>query len=64
MSDEIIRELWQIKDEVAQDHDHDVRALATHLQGREDSSHLHTAGANGETELSETQRTVRSGDGP
>jgi hypothetical protein len=62
--DEIIRELWQIKDDMARDHDHDVRALATHLQAHEDHSHLHMTGTNGEVELSETQRTVSSGNRP
>ncbi len=60
MLDEIIRELWQIKDDMARDHDYDVRALATHLQVHEDHSHLHKTGTNGETELSETRRTVGS----
>ena len=60
MPDEIIRELWQIKDDMARENDHDVRILATHLQGREDSSHLRTSVANGESELSETQRLVGS----
>lgn len=58
MPDEIIGELWQIKDDMARENDHDVRALAIHLRGREDSSHLRT---NGEMELSETRRTVGSG---
>ena len=64
MSDEIIRELWQIKDDIARENDYDIRALATHLQVHEDPSHLHTAGADGDTELSETQRTVGSGNIP
>ena len=32
MSDEIIEELWQIKDSMAQAHDHDIESLAVHLQ--------------------------------
>lgn len=32
MSDEIIEELWQIKDSMAQEHDHDIESLAVHLQ--------------------------------
>lgn len=58
MSDGIIRELWQIKDDMARDHDHDVRALAIHLQAHEDSNHPHMTGTNGEMELSEAQRFV------
>ena len=61
MPDEIISELWQIKDDMAREHDHDVRALAMHIQVHEDPSHLHTTGTNGETELPEAQKTVGSG---
>ena len=32
MSDEILEELWQIKDSMAQEHDYDVEILAVHLQ--------------------------------
>ena len=60
MPDEIISELWQIKYDMAREHGHDVRALATHLQVHEDLSHLHTTETNGETELFEPQRTVGS----
>lgn len=34
MSDEIIKELWQIKDSIAREHGYDVKALVAHLQGR------------------------------
>ena len=33
MSDEIIDELWQIKDSIAQEHGNDVRKLSAYLQG-------------------------------
>ena len=33
MSDEIIEELWQIKDSIAREHGNDVRKLAAYLQG-------------------------------
>ena len=32
MSDEIIEELWRIKDGIAREHGYDVRRLATYLQ--------------------------------
>ena len=32
MSDEIIKELWQIKDSIARDHGYDLEALVAHLQ--------------------------------
>ena len=34
MSDEIIRELWQIKDSIAEEHGYDAKALVAHLQNR------------------------------
>lgn len=34
MSDEIIEELWKVKDNIAREHDNDVRKIATYLQGR------------------------------
>ena len=32
MSDEIIKELWQIKDSIAQEHGYDIETFVTHLQ--------------------------------
>src|SRR5215475_4560039 len=32
MSDEIIKELWQIKDNIAWEHGYDLKALVAHLQ--------------------------------
>ena len=32
MSDEIIKELWQIKDSIAQEHGYDIETLVAHLQ--------------------------------
>ena len=34
MSDEIIEELWRIKDGMAREHRYDVRELAAYLQSR------------------------------
>ena len=33
MPDEIIEELWRIKDDIAREHGNDVRKIAAHLQG-------------------------------
>ena len=38
MNDEVIRELWSIKDAMAQEHGHDVRSLAAYLQGKSDGN--------------------------
>ena len=35
MSDEIIEELWQIKDSIAREHGYDIEALAAYLQSKE-----------------------------
>lgn len=35
MSDEIIREMWQVKDDMSKEHGYDVRALAAYLQNKE-----------------------------
>ncbi len=35
MADEIIAELWQIKDNIAREHDYDLGALVAHLQTKE-----------------------------
>lgn len=32
MADEIIRELWQIKDDIASEHDYDLKKLVKYLQ--------------------------------
>ena len=35
MPDEIIKELWRVKDDLAREHGYDVRALAAYLQEKE-----------------------------
>lgn len=37
MPDEIIEELWGIKDRIAREHGNDVRKLAAYLQGKRDA---------------------------
>jgi len=38
MSDEIIKELWQIKDSIAREHGYDIGALVAHLQTKKKSA--------------------------
>ena len=38
MSDEIIEELWQIKDSIAREHDYDIESLVAHLQTKQRSA--------------------------
>ena len=35
MSDEIIKELWQIKDSIAREHGYDIKRIVAHLRKRE-----------------------------
>lgn len=35
MSDEIIEELWRIKDSIAREHEYDIEALVAYLQSKE-----------------------------
>jgi len=35
MADEIIEELWAVKDRIAQEHGYDVDALVAHLQAKQ-----------------------------
>ncbi len=37
--DEIMEELWQIKDDIAREHGYDIRRLATHLRRVEQAYH-------------------------
>ncbi len=38
MTDEIIKELWLVKDTIASDHGYDLTKLVTHLRGTTDLS--------------------------
>lgn len=43
MADEIIEEVWRIKDEIAREHGHDVERLAAYLRRREQERALRKA---------------------
>ena len=47
MPNEIIKELWTIKDSIAREHDNDVRKLATYLQGSRPESSSGSPGRSG-----------------
>ena len=34
MNDEVIRELWAVKDEMAREHGYNIEALAAHIQNK------------------------------
>ena len=60
MSDEIIEELWRIKDGVPFDHNHDVRQLADYLQGQMRVARDRTADRRSANEMAGTDKTVES----
>ena len=60
MSDEIIKELWQVKDDIAREHNHDVRRLAEYLQGQTPSAPGQTVDGRSVNEVAETDKPVES----
>lgn len=60
MSDEIIKELWQVKDDIAREHNHDVRELARYLQGRSQAVHDQTVDGRSAKEMAETDKPIES----
>ena len=41
MTDQIIRELWYVKDKIAQDHGYDLDTLVAYLQSKERTENYH-----------------------
>ena len=41
MTDEIIQELWHIKDSIARDHEYDIDALVAYLRGKKQAGNHH-----------------------
>ncbi len=60
MPDEIIKELWQIKDSVAREHDYNIRALVAHLQSKKRGKGQHVVDLGSLRQAAETQRTAKS----
>ena len=59
MPDEIIEELWEIKDSTAKEHGNDVRKLATYLQSNKDTKHARMTDLGAVNELSETDNSIK-----
>jgi hypothetical protein len=53
MRDEIIQELWRIKDELAREANYDVHVLCQELRHRQISSHVRIVGRSGRVTDSE-----------
>lgn len=66
MPDEIIQELWTVKDSIAREHGNDVRKLAVYLERRKGSaqpSESSKRSADGTLDESPDQQLVSAGDG-
>lgn len=62
MPDEIIEELWGIKDSIAREHGNDVRKLAAYLQNNNnnDTKHARMTDLGAMDELSEADNSIKS----
>ena len=58
MTDEVIEELWRIKDGIASEHGHDVRRLAAHLQSRRPAPRDPTVDGRAVHEMVDKDKTV------
>ena len=60
MPDEIIKELWQIKEDIAREHGYDIEALAAYLQTKQRREGQRVVDLHSLKETSETQRPANS----
>ena len=60
MPDEIIKELWQIKDSIAREHGYDIDALVAHLQTKKRPKGQQVVDLRSLRRAAETQRPARS----
>ena len=60
MPDEIIKELWQIKDSIAREHGYDIRALVAHLQAKKRPDGQQVVDLYSLRQAAESQRTAKS----
>jgi len=60
MPDEIIKELWQIKDDIAREHGYDIEALVAYLQAKPQREEQHVVDLRSLKETSGSQHPARS----
>ena len=60
MPDEIIKELWQIKEDIAREHGYDIDALVAHLRAKERREGQHDADLGSLQEDAKSQHPARS----
>ena len=58
--DEIIEELWEIKDSMAREHGNDVRKLAAYLRGRRSSGSMESSAGDTQDEALRRPRLPNS----
>ena len=59
MADEIIEELWRIKDDMAREHGYDIKRLAAYFQRREREGGRQVLGLRGERGSREESGSVQ-----
>ena len=59
MRDEIIEELWQIKDDIAREHGYDLRAMAAYFQDLEQKERDRTRDVNAGTPTGQTPEPAK-----
>ena len=59
MPDEIIKELWQIKDSIAREHGYDIDALVAHLQAKKRREGQHVVDLRSLKAAAETQNLLK-----
>ena len=67
MADEIIEELWRIKDDVAREHGYDIDRLAAYFRRRErerEAREARAATGGGESESADGRQTGEGGPAP
>ena len=60
MPDEIIEELWGIKDRIAREHGNDVQKLAAYLQSKRDAKSARVTDLGAMDELSDAGHAIKS----
>lgn len=60
MPDEVLEELWEIKDNMAREHDNDVRKLADYLQSKTGAKLARTNDLGTMNGLSEADNSINS----
>ncbi len=67
MADEIIEELWRIKDDTAREHGYDVRRFAAYIRSRErerEAREARAATGGGESESADGRQAGEGGPAP